>query len=229
MVNDNVDMIAMMSDVIAMISKVNLVGSNNSDWWVDTWAIRHMCANKSIFHSFRAIDNGEKLYMGNSATADIKGEGDVILKMTFEKELKLTNVFYVLEIRKNLVSNEPTSYREAITSLEGPRWKEAIKSKIDSILPNHTWELVDLPSSYKPLGYKWIFKKKIKADGTINKYQASLVIKGFRQHESLDYCDTYSLVIRTILAIATLSNLEVHQMDVKMTFLNGDLEEEIIH
>ncbi|GJW58593.1 retrotransposon protein, putative, ty1-copia subclass [Tanacetum coccineum] len=63
MVNDNVDMIAMVSDVIAMISEVNLV----------------------------AVDNGEKLYMGNSATADIKGEGDVILKMTSEKELKLTN------------------------------------------------------------------------------------------------------------------------------------------
>ncbi|GJT55529.1 pol polyprotein [Tanacetum coccineum] len=52
----------------------------------------------------RAVDNGQKLYMGNSATADIKGEGDVILKMTSEKELKLTNVLYVPEIRKNLVS-----------------------------------------------------------------------------------------------------------------------------
>ncbi|GJU35660.1 pol polyprotein [Tanacetum coccineum] len=53
---------------------------------------RHVCADKSMFHSFRAVDNGQKLYMGNSATADIKGEGDVILKMTSEKELKLTNV-----------------------------------------------------------------------------------------------------------------------------------------
>ncbi|GJR07824.1 hypothetical protein Tco_0790476 [Tanacetum coccineum] len=105
MVNDNMDMIAMVSDVIAMISEVNLVGSNNSGWWVDTGATRHVCADKSMFHSFRAVDNGEKLYIGNSATADIKGEGDVILKMTFEKELKLTNVLYVPEIRKNLVSD----------------------------------------------------------------------------------------------------------------------------
>ncbi|GJY52709.1 pol polyprotein [Tanacetum coccineum] len=104
MVNDNMDMIAMVFDVIAMISEVNLVGSNNSGWWVDTGATRHVCADKSMFHSFRADDNGEKLYMSNSETADIKGEGDVILKMTFEKELKLTNVLYVLEIRKNLVS-----------------------------------------------------------------------------------------------------------------------------
>ncbi|GJY38596.1 hypothetical protein Tco_0424960 [Tanacetum coccineum] len=104
MVNDNMYMITMVSDVIAIISKVNLVGSNNSGWWVDTRATRHVCANKSMFHSFRAVDDGEKLYMGNSATTDIKGEGDVILKMTSEKELKLTNVLYVPEIRKNLVS-----------------------------------------------------------------------------------------------------------------------------
>ncbi|GJX26750.1 pol polyprotein [Tanacetum coccineum] len=104
MVNDDVDMIAMVSDVCAMISEVNLVGTNHGGWWIDTGATRHVCADKSMFHSFRAVDNGQKLYMGNSATADIKGEGDVVLKMTSEKELKLTNVLYVLEIRKNLVS-----------------------------------------------------------------------------------------------------------------------------
>ncbi|GJR49345.1 putative ribonuclease H-like domain-containing protein [Tanacetum coccineum] len=131
-----------------------------------------------------------------------------------------------------MVENEPTSYREAVTSSEGQQWREAIKSEIESILQNHTWELVDLPPGCKPLGYKWIFKKKMKADGTIDKYKARLVIKGFRQREGLDYFDTYSPVtritsIRMIIAIAALRNLEIHQMDVKTAFLNGDLEEEI--
>ncbi|GJY76412.1 retrotransposon protein, putative, ty1-copia subclass [Tanacetum coccineum] len=53
-----------------------------------------------------------------------------------------------------MVENEPTSYREAVTSLEGHQWKEAIKSEINSILQNHTWELMDLPPGCKPLGYK---------------------------------------------------------------------------
>ncbi|GJV37166.1 TMV resistance protein N [Tanacetum coccineum] len=79
---------------------------------------------------------------------------------------------------------------------------------------------------------QWIFKKKMKADGTVDKYKARLVIQGFRQREGLDYFDTYAPVtritsIRTIIVIAALRNLEIHQMDVKTAFLNGDLEEEI--
>ncbi|GJR82221.1 pol polyprotein [Tanacetum coccineum] len=493
MVNDDVDMIAMVSDVCAMISEVNLVGTNHGGWWIDTRATRHVCADKSMFHSFRAVDNGQKLYMGNSATADIKGEGDVVLKMTSEKELKLTNVLYVSEIRKNLVSGwllnkfgfrlvfesdkfvlsknqvyvgkgyamngmfklnvmvvkneinkinssayliessnvwharlghvnfnslrrlikfnsipnchidskykcetcveakltrtsfksvkrttEPldmvhtdicdlkslptkggnkyfitfiddcTKYcyvyllkskdeaidkfvlyknevenqlgkkikvvrsdrggeyvspfaevcaqhgirheftapyspqqngiaerknrtlKEMVTAmlissdkrqrdnndLQDERQDQTEKEEVEPrrskrvrneksfrpdfvsfIVENEPTsyreaELVDLPPGCKPLGYKWIFKKKMKANGTIEKYKARLVIKGYRQREGLDYFDTYSPVtritsIRMIIAIAALRNLEIHQMDVKTAFLNGDLEEEI--
>nr|GEZ48498.1 hypothetical protein [Tanacetum cinerariifolium] len=97
MVNDDVDMIVMVSDVCAIISKEHLVGTNHGGWWIDTEATRHVCADKSMFHFFRAVDNGQKLYTGNSATADIKGEGDVILKMTSEKELKLTNAYEAID------------------------------------------------------------------------------------------------------------------------------------
>ncbi|GJX07078.1 retrovirus-related pol polyprotein from transposon TNT 1-94, partial [Tanacetum coccineum] len=498
MVNDDVDMIAMVSDVCAMISEVNLVGTNHVGWWIDTGATLHVCADKSMFHSFRAVDNGQKLYMGNSATADIKGERDVVLKMTS----KLTNVLYVPEIRKNLVfgwllnkfgfhlvfesdkfvlsknqvyvgkgyamngmfklnvmvakneinkmnssaymiessnvwhlghvnfnslhrlikinsipnfhidskykcetcveakltrtsfksvkrTTEPldmihtdicdlkslptkggnkyfitfiddcTKYcyvyllkskdeaidkfvlyktevenqlgkkikvvrsdrggeyvapfaelcakhgiRHEFTAPYSPQqngiaerknrtlkemvtamlissgmsqdmWGEAILTatyllnkiprKEKEETPYELWMgrkpsyqylqvwgclakvAVPTPKAQKigpksvncifigyakNSSYKWIFKKKIKADGTIDKYKARLVIKGYRQREGLDYFDTYSPVtritsIRMILAIAALRNLEVHQMDVKTAFLNGDLEEEI--
>ena len=131
-----------------------------------------------------------------------------------------------------MLESEPQTFQEAVSSSEGPQWKEAIKSEIDSIMQNHTWELVELPKGCKPLGSKWIFKRKMKADGSIDKYKARLVIKGYKQREGLDYFDTYSPVtrinsIRMILAIAALRNLEVHQMDVKTAFLNGDLDEEI--
>ena len=97
---------------------------------------------------------------------------------------------------------------------------------------NHTWELVDLPPGNKPLGYKWIFKRELKDDGTIDKYKARIVVKGFRQKEGLDYFDTYSPVtritsIRLLIALAAVYDLQIHQMDVKTAFLNGELEEEI--
>ena len=131
-----------------------------------------------------------------------------------------------------MIENEPLTYQQAMSSPDAPYWKEAVNSEIESILQNHTWELVDLPKGSKPLGYKWIFKKKLKADGSIDKYKARLVIKGFRQKQDLDYFDTYSPVtritsIRMLIAIASILNLEIHQMDVKTAFLNGELEEEI--
>jgi hypothetical protein len=67
----------------------------------------------------------------------------------------------------------------------------------------------------------------MKADGSIDKYKARLVVRGYRQKEGLDYFDTYSPVtritsIRMLIAIAALNNLEIHQMDVKTAFLNGE-------
>ena len=131
-----------------------------------------------------------------------------------------------------MLEGEPQTYKEAVNSTESLMWKEAIKSEIDSILHNHTWEFIDLLSGCKPLSSKWIFKRKRKVDGSIDKYKARLVIKGYRKTEGLDYFDMYSPVtrinsIRMVLAIAALKDLEVHQMDVKTAFLNGDLNEEI--
>ena len=91
---------------------------------------------------------------------------------------------------------------------------------------------MDLPPGCKPLSSKWVFKRIRKVDGLIDKYKARLVIKGYRQTESLNYFDTYSPVmrinfIRMVLAIAALRNLEIHQIDVNTSFLNGELDEEI--
>lgn len=118
-----------------------------------------------------------------------------------------------------------------MSSSDSVFWKEVVNSEIESITYNDTWELADLPLGSKTIGCKWIFKKKIKADGTIDKYKARLVAKRYKQNEGVDFFDTYSPVTRIasirILSIASLYDLVIHQMDVKTAFLNGDLEEEI--
>ncbi|RVW34319.1 Retrovirus-related Pol polyprotein from transposon TNT 1-94 [Vitis vinifera] len=93
-------------------------------------------------------------------------------------------------------------------------------------------EFVDLPPGAKTIGCKWIFKRKLKQDGSIEKYKARLVSKGFKQRNDVDYFNTFAPVtriasIRVLIALASIHNLVVHQMDVKTAFLNGDLEEKI--
>src|SRR5436190_5070006 len=131
-----------------------------------------------------------------------------------------------------LVEGDPSSFKEAMNSSESPFWKEAINSEIESIMANNTWILTDLPPGCKPVGCKWVFKKKLGPDGTVDKYKVRLVSKGFTQQKGIDFFDTYSPVarissIRVLLALASIYNMFIHQMDVKIAFLNGDLDEEI--
>ena len=88
----------------AVVSEVNFIGSNTKEWWVDTGATCHVCSDKKMFSSYQTIDNGEQLFMGNSSSSKVEGQGKVVLNMTSGKELTLNDVLHVLEIRKNLVS-----------------------------------------------------------------------------------------------------------------------------
>nr|KAJ0211350.1 hypothetical protein LSAT_V11C400187200 [Lactuca sativa] len=76
-------------------------------------------------------------------------------------------------------SFDPKTFSEAMASRDVHFWKEAIHDEIDFIMHNNTWVLADLPHGCKTLGCKWILKRKMKVDGTIDKYKARLVIQGF--------------------------------------------------
>jgi hypothetical protein len=76
-----------------------------------------------------------------------------------------------------LVDDTPTTIEEAYTSPDADLWKEAVRSEMDSIMSNGTWEIVDRPYGCKPIGCKWVFKKKLRSDGTIERYKARLVAR----------------------------------------------------
>ena len=104
--------------------------------------------------------------------------------------------------------------------------------EIDSMYFNQVWELVDLPEGVKPIGCKWIYKRKRGTDGKVETYKARLVAKGYTQKESIDYEETLFPVamlksIPILLSIAAHLDYEIWQMDVKTAFLNIRLEESI--
>ena len=97
---------------------------------------------------------------------------------------------------------------------------------------NKVWTLVDLPDDRQAIENKWIFKKKIDADGNVTIYKARLVANDFWQVQAVDYNGTFSPVamlksVRIMLEIAAFYDYEIWQMDVKTAFLNGFLKEEL--
>ena len=77
------------------------------------------------------------------------------------------------------VDSDPKTFREAMTSRDAAFWQEAVNDKLDSIMSNNTWVLVDLPPGYKAIGCKWVFRKKYGTDGSLQTFKARLVAKGF--------------------------------------------------
>ena len=78
-----------------------------------------------------------------------------------------------------LVDDTSTTIEDAYSSPDADLWKEAVRSEMDSIMSNGTWKIVDRPYGCKPIGCKWVFKKKLRPDGTIERYKARLVAKGY--------------------------------------------------
>jgi hypothetical protein len=127
---------------------------------------------------------------------------------------------------------EPQNIEKALTCENSKEWECAMQEEYNSFMANNTWTLVPLPLDRKPVSCKWVFKIKQGVNGEVERYKATLVARGFTQTYGVDYNKTFALIvkftsIRCILALATLEDMEIHQMDVKMTFLNGELEEEI--
>lgn len=130
------------------------------------------------------------------------------------------------------MSEEPKTYREAINSNEKKEWIAAMNDEFDSLMKNGTWILVSSPINQHIIDNRWVFKKKENPDGSLDRFKARLVVRGFDQVFGIDYNETFSPVvkhtsIRTIFALAAIRNMKMKQFDVKTAFLYGDLKEDV--
>ncbi|KAL0334022.1 UNVERIFIED_CONTAM: Retrovirus-related Pol polyprotein from transposon RE1 [Sesamum angustifolium] len=124
---------------------------------------------------------------------------------------------------------EPNNYMQAKGQEE---WENAMQQKIAALEKNATWEVVDLPKDKKAIGSKWVYKIKLNSDGTIERYKARLVVKGYNQVEGVDYIDRFSPVAKAVtvlllLVVASSYAWPIHQVDINNAFLHGFLDEDI--
>jgi hypothetical protein len=126
-------------------------------------------------------------------------------------------------------AEEPTTLREAKCD---HRWWKVMIEEMSSIEENKTWVLVDPPANCRPIGLKWVFKEKQDKHSNIVKHKARMVAKGYVQQEGVDFEEVFAPVAQMesvwlLMAMATIKDWEIHHMDVKSTFLNGELTEEV--
>jgi hypothetical protein len=129
-----------------------------------------------------------------------------------------------------LKDTDPTEPKSVKTALQSPHWFAAMCDEISALKQNQTWELVPRQDNMNVVGSRWVFKTKLKSDGSIDHFKARLVAHGFSQSLGIDFLETFSLVIkaqtiRLVLSLALIHGWSLRQLDVKNAFLHGSLKE----
>jgi hypothetical protein len=128
-----------------------------------------------------------------------------------------------------IIDTEPSCHGEATGQQV---WQDAMIEEYHSIMKNDVWDIVPRPKGKSVVTSKWIYKIKHATDGSVKKYKVRFVARGFSQVEGIDYEETFAPIsrytsIRTIIELVASMGWRLHHMDVKATFLNGDIEEEV--
>ena len=127
------------------------------------------------------------------------------------------------------LSPVPRTYRAALAD---PNWRAAMEAEYSALLANNTWDLIPRPPSSNVVTGKWVFKHKFKADGSLERYKARWVLRGFSQRPGVDFDETFSPVVkpasvRTVFSLAFSRSWPIHQLDVNNAFLQGNLSETV--
>ena len=141
-------------------------------------------------------------------------------------------VVYLQELENDLgIDNNSVSFSEGINGDSSDKWLDTMKDEFKSLMQNDV-DLMEFPKGGERVGCKWIFKTKCDSGGNIEHYNAQLVVKGFTQKNGTDYKETFLHVskkdsFRIIMTLVTHYDLELDKMNVKIAFLNKNLEDDV--
>ncbi|XP_076899988.1 protein ARABIDILLO 2-like [Bidens hawaiensis] len=180
--------------------------SLSSSWVIDSGATDHMTGNSGILSNLHNVSH-QPDYVGYSHLSPEAHAYSATLDS--------------YPIPKNVT-----------TALAHPGWRQAIEEELGALRSNHTWDLVTLPVGKRIVGCRWVFTVNLHPDGSLHRLKARLVAKGYSQAYGIDYEETFSPVakmpsVRICIALAAINHWPLHQLDIKNTFLNGVLEEEV--
>lgn len=200
-----------------------------ADYWQQPTFLRRMCRERyNCYDSSNFVDqilHAEcQLLADNEPAIELSSLDAQAQCMLSHLSRDLNSLYSVNSVIQLML---PANFQQVLDLQDKKRWLEACKQELNSLMSYQTFEICSLPHGRKPLACRWVFT--IKSDDV---YKARLVVKGFSEKYGIDYKATFAPVIRyesvrLLLAIGATINSEVHQMDVKTAFLNGDLEEEI--
>ncbi|WVZ65258.1 hypothetical protein U9M48_014654 [Paspalum notatum var. saurae] len=147
----------------------------------------------------------------------------------FKPHTRLADPNYVLTTTSNDISPLPSLVRAA---LRDPNWLAAMRLEYDALLANRTWRLVPKPRGARVITGKWVFKHKLNPDGSLERYKARWVVRGFNQRPGIDFGETFMPVvkpatIRTVLTLAASKGWPANQLDVTNAFLHDNLDEQV--
>ena len=127
---------------------------------------------------------------------------------------------HVVEVR------EPECYAEAA---KDANWHATKEEEMHALAENETWDLVDAPTGVKTIGCRWVYKVKYNTNGSVNRYKAGLVAKGYAQTHNIDSDEMFAPVAKMTIVRVLLATKgwHLHQMDVKNVFVQGELEEQV--